>query len=83
MISGSQETDGTLKGNIVIYRRTEYPEADPYNTSTTQYGGEALSLIQLGFQALLRICRQLSTISGGLELAATEVSGVCSMAEHL
>jgi len=71
------------KGKFVVYRRTEYPEANPYNTSTTQYGGEALSFIQLGFQAKLRICRQLSAISGDPEPAASEVSDMCEMAEHL
>lgn len=33
---------------VVVYRRTEYPDDNLYNTSTTQYSGSGLSLIDLG-----------------------------------
>jgi len=33
---------------VVVYRRTEYPDDNLYNTSTTQYSGRGLSLIDLG-----------------------------------
>ena len=33
---------------VVVYRRTEYPDDNLYNTSTTQYSGRGLSLINLG-----------------------------------
>jgi protease-4 len=33
---------------VVVYRRTEYPDDNLYNTFTTEYGGSGLSLIDLG-----------------------------------
>ncbi|NVM21587.1 MAG: signal peptide peptidase SppA [Desulfobacterales bacterium] len=33
---------------VVVYRRTEYPDDNIYNTFTTQYGSNGLSLIDLG-----------------------------------
>jgi protease-4 len=33
---------------VVVYRRTEYPDDNLYNTFTTQYSGSGLSLIDLG-----------------------------------
>jgi protease-4 len=33
---------------VVVYRRTEYPDDNLYNTSTTQYDGSRLALIDLG-----------------------------------
>jgi len=33
---------------VVVYRRTEYPDDNLYNTSTTEYSGSGLSLINLG-----------------------------------
>lgn len=33
---------------LVVYRRTEYPDDNIYNTSTTQYSGSRLALIDLG-----------------------------------
>lgn len=33
---------------VVVYRRTEYPDDNLYNTSTTQYSGRGLYLIDLG-----------------------------------
>jgi protease-4 len=33
---------------IVVYRRTEYPDDNLYNTATTQYSGSKLALIELG-----------------------------------
>ncbi len=33
---------------VVVYRRTHYPDDNLYNTATTQYGGNPLSVIDLG-----------------------------------
>jgi len=33
---------------VVVYRRTEYPDDNLYNTATTQYSGRRLPLIDLG-----------------------------------
>jgi protease-4 len=33
---------------VVVYRRTEYPDDNLYYTSTTQYDGSSLTLIDLG-----------------------------------
>jgi len=33
---------------VVVYRRTEYPDDNLYNTFTTQYSDSGLSLIDLG-----------------------------------
>ena len=38
---------------IVVYRRTEYPDDNIYNTSTSHYGGRGLSIISLDLPASL------------------------------
>lgn len=38
---------------VVVYRRTEYPNDNLYNTATTQYNGTGLALVDLGLSESL------------------------------
>lgn len=38
---------------VVVYRRTEFPDDNLYNTSTSQYEGRGLSIVSLGLPASL------------------------------